>query len=526
MFLFFSTPLTSSYPIKHDPAISIMLETINRLFLAFLLVIALLGIVLSIGTLLLPGLLGAGLDLKELQSADHSPAFQLLQGAIPASVSPDASPYEINLTINTPYLEKDDELKLHVFSEGRDLKDTDCLESFDSYDNYSTSGSFTCTAVIPYGYISSQDYEIYASLSGEGKEYASGPIQIHADWSTYESNFWGFSTILAILIGAVYLFILLPLSFIVLGMASHLKHANSVEGEYSLRSLLNPFAVGKTLMDKINSFIISPYFWAIESIGILIIIFYLAIFAGIWKSGTALSAFLFSGLLAFIIPFLWVLAWWYADYREREPLRIIITFFLWGMLAALMAIGFNTLTGVIFEVIGLGFLSSFLLAPPTEEFFKGSGICLLSEHHEFDSIEDGLVYGFVIGMGFSFIEDWLYMLNNPMGSDIWSWLGLFFLRSILFSSNHGLYTAITGGVIGFLIERRFKAPALGLLIGVPIAAFFHAMHNSGEMLGTLLGGGGLLVYCCLLIPFFDYGGLIFLVLFFIYALLRKRPKKQ
>ncbi len=348
---------------------------------------------------------------------------------------------------------------------------------------------------------------------------------VHADWSAYENNFWGVSTILAIFIGVIYLFILLPISFIALGIASHMKHGDSMEGEYSLRSLVNPFAVGKTLMDKLNSFIISPYFWALESVGILIIILYLAISAGIWKSGTALTAFMFSGLLAFIIPFLWVLAWWCADYREREPLRIIITFFLWGMLAALMAIGFNTLTGVILEFIGLGFLSTFLLAPPTEEFFKGSGICLLSEHHEFDSIEDGLVYGFVIGMGFSFIEDWLYMLNNPMGSDIWSWLGLFFLRSILFSANHGLYTAITGGAIGFLIERRFKAPALGLLIGVPIAAFFHAMHNSGEMLGALLGGGGLLVYCCLLIPFFDYGGLIFLILFFIYAVLRKRPNK-
>jgi hypothetical protein len=108
-----------------------------------------------------------------------------------------------------------------------------------------------------------------------------------------------------------------------------------------------------------------------------------------------------------------------------------------------------------------------------------------------------------------------------MGSDVWGWLFVFFLRSIVFSANHGFFTAIIGIIIGYMIERGSRSPALGLLIGVPIAAFFHAMHNSGEAIIALLGGGGALIYCCFLIPFFDYGGFVILVLLFIRSVLRR-----
>ncbi|MCX6768596.1 MAG: PrsW family glutamic-type intramembrane protease [Candidatus Micrarchaeota archaeon] len=107
---------------------------------------------------------------------------------------------------------------------------------------------------------------------------------------------------------------------------------------------------------------------------------------------------------------------------------------------------------------------------------------------------------------------------------MWSWLFLFLLRSIVFSANHGLYTAITGATIGYLIEKKFEFPALGLLIGVPIATLFHAMHNSGELVITLLGGAGVLLYCCVLIPFFDYGGLLLLMVLFLRAVTRARQK--
>jgi len=498
-----------------------MLENLNRLFVAFILFLAASCMFLSLVVLFIPEILGSDFQLEAINSMNRSSDFTISTSSI-VEQTPSDSPYIVNFTVETPYLEAVDQLHIEVYSEGRLLADIDCLEEYSSYADYNVLTRFDCPAVLPYDYRSSQDYEVFATLQGEDHEYATDPINIHSDWSVYERNFWNISFILFIAVGAGYLLIILPVIIAIAYIASRMKHPDAWPGEYTIASLLNPFSNGKTLLQRFNSFLISPYFWAMEAIGIFIILLYMLIFAQAWKSSTALIAFVLSGMIAFLVPFLWCAAFWYADFREREPLRILVTFFLWGMLSGLMAIGINSVSGLVFSVLGLGFLSSFLIAPPIEEFFKGSGLALLAEHHEYNSIEDGLVFGFVIGMGFSFVENWIYLLGNPMGSDIIGWFFLFILRCIIFSSIHGIFTAMTGGVIGYLKERSFAAPAFGLIPGFLIAAFFHAMHNSGQTLAYVLGVGGLLTYCCILIPMFDYGGFFLLLIIFLWALLRKR----
>jgi RsiW-degrading membrane proteinase PrsW (M82 family) len=501
--------------------IRIMLEAANRLFIALLVSAAAFGILLSLATLFLPGLLPYDAEGEFMDGLSARGDFSIsLPG--PSSVIPSDSPYLANLTMRVPELEENDVLALGIFDANGKEYLQDCPGPFDSGAEYAGDGEIECTALLPYDYEPSSAYRIYAMLVNSEGEYYAGPVMVGAVWAEYENEFMGFSWAMALIVAATYLFAMLPVALIVLFVASREKHAGAGEGEYSLLTLINPVSFGRGLLQKFHASISSPWFWALETFGIALILLYMAISAQMWKSGTAFIAFVFSGLMAFIVPFLWSSAWWYADYREREPLRIMITMFLWGMLAALMAIGINTLLGVVFALAGIGFLGSFLVAPLAEESFKGAGPCLFSEHHEFDSVEDGILYGFTVGMGFSFIENWIYFIDNPMGSDIPGWLFLFMMRSVFFSANHGFYTAITGAAIGFLIERGFRAPALGFLIGMPVAALFHAMHNSGEMLGALFGAGGLLIYCCFLIPLFDYGGFIILALLFAYSVLRKR----
>ncbi|MBD3210322.1 PrsW family intramembrane metalloprotease [Candidatus Micrarchaeota archaeon] len=495
-----------------------MLESVNRIFVILVLAAVLAGISVSIAVLFLP--FGDSLGLEAVASMEREPDFVLLGDD--KSIAPDTSPHRLNFTITTPPMEEFDLLYLDVYGEGKHLYQVDCMGDHIFYgESYAGMTRHNCTGYIPYHYNGSGAYLVFATFYSEEGEYVSGPVRVYADWRNYEESFWNISLYLVLGIAAVYLLVVFPLTLAVAYIASRTKHHDQ---EYTVFSLLNPFRNKKTILQKFNSFLASPYFWMFEIAGIAAILMYMLATAEVWKSGTAFVAFFFSGLLAFIAPFLWCAAWWYADFREREPLRLIITFFLWGMLAALMAIGLNSALGLAMEVAGIGFLGTFLFAPVVEEFYKGSGIALLGEHREFNSIEDGLVYGFVIGMGFSFIEDWIYLLQYPMGSDILSWFFLFMLRSILFSANHGFYTAITGGAIGLLVERGFRAPALGLLAGVPIAAGFHAVHNAGEMLAVLFGAGGVLAYCCLLVPFFDYGGFFILLLLFVWALLRKRPE--
>lgn len=488
-----------------------MLQVINRIFVALLMLAAAAGIGLTLLTLLVPTLL----ENSELKGEER-PDFVLDSGNF--TTAAEDSPSEVNFTVHTPRLGEGDLLNLEIYENGLQVASEDCLK--DEEQNYTGATTVICTAGLPYDYAGASAYQVLATLTRGGKDYTSGPVEVTVRWSAYEAGFWGVEWVLLLLVAAVYVVVVLPVLLFIFWTVSGMKHAGAEPGEYSLRSLI--FLNGRTLLQKFHAFLISPYFWAFEFAGIILIVVYLALSQEIWKSGTAFIAFLLSGLISFIVPFLWCCAWWYADYREREPMRIMVTFFLWGMVAALMAIGINTIFGVVLALMGLSFLGSFFIAPPMEEFYKASGLGLLAEHGEYNSIEDGILFGFTIGMGFSFIENWIYLLDNPLGSDVGAWLGVFFMRCILFSANHGFFTAITGAAIGWLIERRFTAPALGLLLGVPVAATFHAIHNSGEMLSALLGGGGLIIYCCLFMPFFDYGGLLLVAALFIRSVLRQK----
>jgi RsiW-degrading membrane proteinase PrsW (M82 family) len=497
-----------------------MLKTINRIFIAMLILLVLGGIAMSFGMMALD-LSGKGIETQKFVDMKTSPDLSF--AGVPARIVPDDSPYSLNVTMYTPPLAENDLLYVEAYVNGEQVAKADCLSGMDGEAMYAGLQSLQCKVDLPYRYGSEQKYELYAVLHSGNEDYYFGPRITTADWNGYERSFWGAFVFLLLAVSVIYLAVVLPIALVLFYRGMKTSHPGARKGEFSLDSLLNPFGNGKTVLQRFHAFIISPYFWGMELFGILLVLLYLFLSAGAWKNGIALASFLITGIVSFMVPFLWCAAFWYADFKEREPLRIIVTFFLWGCLAALMAIGINTLSGAVFELVGVGFLGAVLISPPLEELFKGTGLTLLSEYHEYNSVESGMVFGFVIGMGFSFIENWLYLIDNPFSADIWGWLYLFFLRSVLFSANHGLYTAIVGGVIGWLEERRFAAPALGIIPGVAIAAIFHAAHNSSDMLTAAFGNeGGILAYCCLLIPLFDYGGLLVLLLVFAWAVLRKR----
>jgi RsiW-degrading membrane proteinase PrsW (M82 family) len=494
-----------------------VLSLINKIFISLLLFLAASAILASLAFLSIELLLGPG-TIDMLSDMDQTPDFFIDEMSIPRYAND--SPRLVDFNIHTPPLTESSLLFLDVYANNRFVGEVDCLYDLYEQGGYVGLTEVTCTIPIPYNYEKETNYKIYGILS-EDTEYLSNPVSFTFNWSKYEETFWWFSTIAFFLLLGWYIIILVPVAFIILNITSKAKHKISFPKEYSIHSLINPLANGTTHTQKFYSFLFSPYFWAVEAIGVLLIITYMALSAGIWKSASAFMGFALSGMAAFVFPFLWCAAWWFLDFKEREPVRILVTLFFWGMLSALMAIGINSIAGIVLGIIGLGFLSTLLVAPIAEEAYKGSGVVLLSEHHEFGSIEDGIIYGFVIGMGFAFIENWIYFLDTPLGSDIISWITLFILRSIVFSANHGAYTAITGAVIALFVSRGFKAPGLGILIGMPIAATFHMMHNSAEIISAVFGAAGLLMYCCFLVPIFDYGGVILIAILFFRAVLKR-----
>jgi RsiW-degrading membrane proteinase PrsW (M82 family) len=496
-----------------------MLASVNRVFVAVLVALALCGIGISLLTIAMDSL---GTETQSGFSSMQLSTDVSIATALPPA-EPADSPYDLNMTVLTPPLERGDQVSLEAYSGGKMEVESDCVNDSDyETDAYVGVTNLSCGLGLPYGYNSSQEFDIYALVQGANGGIYSGPYHLHVGWSAYEQNLKKAILFMLAVICCAYLLLVFPVAFLLFDQGMKTEHPGAWEGEYTLETLFHPLRRGATMLQKFESFLVSPYFWGLEVVGVVVLLFYLFVSADAWRSVPVFASFALSGLIAFIVPFLWCAAFWYADFRNRAPLRMMVTFFLWGCMAALMAVGINTLWGAAFELLGLGYVATIVVAPLTEEFFKGSGLALLSEHNDYNSVEAGLVFGFAIGMGFSFIENWMYLMGNPFSADIWGWLAVFLLRSVLFSADHGVYTAISGGIIGLLKERRFAAPALGLIPGVLIASVLHAAHNSGVSLADAFGLSGVLAYFCILLPLVDYGALFLLLAIFAWAVLRKK----
>jgi RsiW-degrading membrane proteinase PrsW (M82 family) len=186
----------------------------------------------------------------------------------------------------------------------------------------------------------------------------------------------------------------------------------------------------------------------------------------------------FIAILAAAIPTaIYAMLVWWLDRYEKEPPWLIAAAFLWG---SLPAIGL----AVLFE-LGLQIpltrspldpdLAAWGLAPLVEEPIKALalvGLFLLARR-EFDGPLDGIVYGSLVGFGFSMTENLLYFLYY---SDELS--ALFWVRGVFFGLNHALFSSMVGLALGAVRYRRSRPDALfAFASGLALAILFHALHN-------------------------------------------------
>jgi len=503
---------------------------VNALFVAFLVFLCGSAIFISLIDLFgLPMVIG-GSDAQDIPALPATAGFSARLAAAGAAVPPD-SPFETDVGIRMPPLSAESSLQAVAIARGNVIARTDCLDELpEGADGEPIPAAgltnLTCPLAIPYEYLPAEQVAVYAVLEEDGNEYGAPAGTLAIDWSAYEPSFWGSAAVITV-VAALGALACGAIALAMLFFTRRASHDVEYAGEYGGWNMLAPLAKAHGISQLLQAYIASPLFWALESFGILVMLGYLALASEPWQSASALYAFGLSGVLSFITPFLWVAVVWFAEYKEREPLRVIVSLFLWGGFACLMAIGLNSLGSDFLGILGLGFLASSVTAPIFEELFKGTGLAIFSLHHEFDGMVDGIVYGFVIGMGFSFVEDWLYLLQNPMGADVGGWLVVFILRSLFFSANHGVFTAFAGGTIGFLKERGFPYASLGIIVGILPGIILHAVHNSAEIWTALFGGPGICLYLCIL-PLFDYGGLLLLAVLMVagVAFMHGRERRQ
>lgn len=192
-------------------------------------------------------------------------------------------------------------------------------------------------------------------------------------------------------------------------------------------------------------------------------------------------------IAAAVVPIaIYSLLMWWADRYEREPFWLMAVAFLWGAIpAVLLVIITHVFMGGSLEDGPLTFVYACLEAPITEELVKGLAVLGLFIFHrkQFDGVLDGLVYGALVGFGFSMTEDFLYYLSALSEGGLAGLLPVMVLRGIFFALNHSVYTGLLG--IGFglasVARSRFKR-VIWPVLGFVAAVICHSLHNFGSWL--------------------------------------------
>jgi RsiW-degrading membrane proteinase PrsW (M82 family) len=204
-------------------------------------------------------------------------------------------------------------------------------------------------------------------------------------------------------------------------------------------------------------------------------------------------------------PLVWSYLW--LDRYEPEPKLLLAYALLWGAFVATASA--LVVQGIGGFVVGLTDTTSLaVVAPVSEEASKGLFLFLLLwwRRAELDGVLDGLVYAGLVGVGFAFTENILYLGAAYGGTDgtgpggVAGVTTLFVIRCVFSPFAHPLFTAFTGIGIGIAVGStnrtvRIMAPIGGYLCAVTA----HALWNTSTVFGF---GSFVLAYLVLMVPAF------------------------
>jgi RsiW-degrading membrane proteinase PrsW (M82 family) len=201
-----------------------------------------------------------------------------------------------------------------------------------------------------------------------------------------------------------------------------------------------------------------------------------------------------SGATLMSIPGLLIL--WFLDRRERETPWLFAAAFLWGaFIATGLALPFNSAilhvvaawvarNPIVGDALGPDaalMIGAPLAGPLVEEITKGLGLVALFAllRAEFDNMRDGLVYGALIGLGFTWFEAPLYVAQTyaEFGTPAWG-MQLGWRYALFGFAGHALFTGLFGAGLGLALQtRRLWLKLLAPLAGLALAVVGHAYNN-------------------------------------------------
>jgi len=204
--------------------------------------------------------------------------------------------------------------------------------------------------------------------------------------------------------------------------------------------------------------------------------------------------FFFSFLAGFIPPLIWLGFWLREDKLHPEPKKILVTTFFAGMIGTILALIFEELV----KILG-GFTNesqSFLLMTiwvaieETMKYLMAFSAALWRKEN--DEPIDNMIYLITAAIGFSSLENLLYLLDPFRTGNILEGVITGNLRFLGTTPLHLLSSAIIGIAMAYAFGKPRRVKVAYSVIGVILAITLHTAFNelilifNGYMLQTFM----------------------------------------
>lgn len=170
------------------------------------------------------------------------------------------------------------------------------------------------------------------------------------------------------------------------------------------------------------------------------------------------------------------------DRWEPEPPQLLLAAFFWGGgVSLILVLGLSPFIDPHLSDV----FSSSVIAPIMEESSKGLFLVLVvlssrRGRNEFNSLTDAIVYAGFVGIGFSFIEDTLYIAEQSTVNDAVTLAGM---RLGLGAFSHSFYTTMTAIGLWKGVNSRGAMRFIWPFGGWLLAVCLHGLHNFSAALG-------------------------------------------
>ena len=191
--------------------------------------------------------------------------------------------------------------------------------------------------------------------------------------------------------------------------------------------------------------------------------------------------------------------WWLrnSEVYEREPWGMVFRTFVWGavfgvilavvftlLVVFALSLSFGPTSRLLDQSHGLGVVVLVVvIAPLAEELAKLIGISVA--RREINEVEDGMVYGGAVGLGFASTENLLYGTTALLTGGVGMSLILLGIRTISSTLLHASATASSGLGMGNYYVLRDGASVIPYYL---LAVLMHSSFNLFASLSSLFPG--------------------------------------